>query len=561
WPGAAGPTSAPGTGFARRPRTGRARGAGAATLVAPGNSDLAPRGARARNRGLRRLRTPRLDPLSMGGDTPGIRGHSSAAGGPTRLPLGRGTRHRIVRHDHFTHHSEHPARLARRRHHRHRHALRRSLRAGRGRLFAALQTRIFQGSSDMKNTLRWLSTCALLACLCACALSAQARDSDSSGDNDRQVVSIGHNAELPAGQSAESVVAVMGDSRVDGDVSDSAVAVMGNVTVNGSAGDSAVAVMGNAYINGRITNDVVAVLGNVYLGPQAVIDGQVTSVMGRVERSSGSVIQGGTVNVMSGLFGNVEGLHAWIHDCLLFGRPLSPNSAVLWAWWLALATLGFYVLIAAIFQDGVRRCVHTLETHPGPSLLATVLAVLLLPVVLLALVITVVGIAVIPLLCIALFCAGIFGRIVAVGWVGGRCLRLNNSAAVPRPVLEVLVGGLVVLALYMVPVLGFFLYILLGVFGFGAVIYTILLAMRSAPPKQVPGGPGIGGASPAGTAGAGAPAGESPGGEHPAAMGGPATPPPWTATGAAAVGADSSMESGSTAGPPPPPPPPPSGGV
>ena len=415
----------------------------------------------------------------------------------------------------------------------------------------------------MKNTLRWLSTCALLACLCACALSAQARDSDSSGDNDRQVVSIGHNAELPAGQSAESVVAVMGDSRVDGDVSDSAVAVMGNVTVNGSAGDSAVAVMGNAYINGRITNDVVAVLGNVYLGPQAVIDGQVTSVMGRVERSSGSVIQGGTVNVMSGLFGNVEGLHAWIHDCLLFGRPLSPNSAVLWAWWLALATLGFYVLIAAIFQDGVRRCVHTLDTHPGPSLLATVLAVLLLPVVLLALVITVVGIAVIPLLCIALFCAGIFGRIVAVGWVGGRCLRLNNSAAVPRPVLEVLVGGLVVLAPYMVPVLGFFLYILLGVFGFGAVIYTILLAMRSAPPKQVPGGPGIGGASPAGTAGAGAPAGESPGGEHPAAMGGPATPPPWTATGAAAVGADSSMESGSTAGPPPPPPPPPppSGGV
>jgi uncharacterized RDD family membrane protein YckC len=413
----------------------------------------------------------------------------------------------------------------------------------------------------MKNTLRWLSTCALLACLCACALQAKAQDSDSFGDNDRQVVSIGHDAELPAGQSAESVVAVMGNSRVDGDVSDSAVAVMGNVTVNGSAGDSAVAVLGNAYINGKITHDVVAVLGNVYLGPQAVIGGDVTSVMGRVERSSGTVIQGGTVNVMSGIVGNVEGLHAWIHDCLLFGRPLAPNSDVSWAWWLALASLGFYVLIAAIFHDGVRRCVHTLETHPGPSILATVLAVLLLPIVLLALVITVVGIAVIPLLCIALFCAGVFGRIVAVGWVGGRCLRVSNTAAAPRPVLEVLVGGLVVLALYMVPVLGFFLYILLGVFGFGAVIYTILLAMRPAPAKQVPGGPGagIGGASPAGTSGGGAPAGEPGGGERPATMSGPATPPPWTATGATSVGTDSSVAGGSAAGPPPPPSPPPGG--
>jgi uncharacterized RDD family membrane protein YckC len=412
----------------------------------------------------------------------------------------------------------------------------------------------------MKNTLRWLFACALLASLCACVPPAQAHDSDYSADHsDRQVVSVGHDSELPAGESAESVVAVMGNSKVDGDVSDSAVAVLGNVTVNGSTGDSAVAVLGNAYINGRITQDVVAVLGNVYLGPQAVIDGQVTAVMGRVERSSGSVIQGGTVNVMSGVFGDVEGLHAWIHDCLLFGRPLAPNFGVSWAWWLALATLGFYVLIAAIFQDGVRRCVHTLETHPGPSLLATVLSVLLLPVVLLALVITVVGIAVIPLLCIALFCAGIFGRIVAVGWVGGRCLRFNNTAGTSRPLLEVLVGGIVVLALYMVPVLGFLLYLLLGVFGFGAVIYTILLATRASKHAPAAPRPGSGGAPPAGMAGAGAPAGQPHGVEQPATMSGPATPPSWTATGAASTTAETYTEGGSTAGPPPPPPPPPGG--
>ena len=52
--------------------------------------------------------------------------------------------------------------------HRHRHCLCRALRADRGRLLAALpQTPILQGSPDMKNSLRRLLTCALLACLCA----------------------------------------------------------------------------------------------------------------------------------------------------------------------------------------------------------------------------------------------------------------------------------------------------------------------------------------------------------------------------------------------------------
>jgi uncharacterized RDD family membrane protein YckC/cytoskeletal protein CcmA (bactofilin family) len=353
----------------------------------------------------------------------------------------------------------------------------------------------------MKNTLRWLLSGVLLACLLGCVMTAQAQDSDdSTGQTDRSIVSVGHGSVLPAGESAEAVVSVLGSSKVDGNVSDSAVAVLGDVTLNGSAGDSAVAVLGDAYINGKVNGDVVAVLGNVTLGPQAVVGGDVTTVMGRLERSPTAVVQGSTTHVLSGLFGNVEGLHAWFKECLLYGRPLAPSSDVSWAWWLALATLAFYLLIAAVFRDGVHRCVQTLEAHPGPSILATVLATLLLPVVLMILVITVVGIAVIPLLWIGLFCAGVFGRIVALGWLGGRCLRLGHTGLAAQPVLDVLVGGILALALYMVPVLGMLVYVLLGVFGFGAVIYTLLIAIR--PPQVKPpisgSRPGVpGGASPA----------------------------------------------------------------
>ncbi len=391
----------------------------------------------------------------------------------------------------------------------------------------------------MKNTLRRLLSCALLACLCGCVLQAQAQDSDSSASqSDRQIVSVGHNAYLPAGENAQQVVSVMGSTKVDGDVSDSAVAVLGNLTVNGSAGDSAVAVLGDVYVNGKVDGDVVAVLGNVKLGPQAVISGQVTAVLGAVERSPTTVVQGGTVNVLSGWFGNIDGFHAWIDHCVVFGRPLAPTLDVSWAWWVALLTLAFYILIAAIFQDGVRRCVQTLEAHPGPSILATVILVLLLPVVLLALVITVVGIAVIPLLWIALICAGLFGRVVALGWIGGRCLRLAHQPGTARVILEVLVGGLIVLLLYMVPIFGFFLYVLLGVFGFGAVIYTLLLAMRP-PAKPVASGPQMGVSG--GTAN-----GERPGGTAGAAA---------TASWAASAASDSSAENAAAAGPPPPPPP------
>ncbi|HEY1890464.1 MAG TPA: RDD family protein [Steroidobacteraceae bacterium] len=404
------------------------------------------------------------------------------------------------------------------------------------------------------NILRGLLACAMLACLCGCLPPAQAQDSDGwKGQNDRDIVNIDHNSLLPAGETAEDVVAVMGNSEVDGDVSDSAVAVMGNVTVNGTVGSGgAVAVLGNAYINGKVDGDVVAVLGNVILGPQAVISGEVTEVMGTVQRSPTAVISGGTVGVLSGIFGDVEGLHAWVRECLLFGRPLAPSVAVAWAWWLALAALAFYILIAALFPGGLRRCEQTLETHPGPSVLATIIVTLLMPVVIVALCITVIGIAVIPILWFALFCAGIFGRVVAIAWLGGRCLRLASPHSASKAALEVLVGGVLVLALYMVPVLGFLVSMLLGAFGFGAVMYTLLLAARPAHAKPVSDGPGSGAGGPStpGAPGSGPTTGE----QQPAGTAGAGVPPPsWTAS--TTTGNAFSESAAGTAPPPPPPPP------
>lgn len=375
----------------------------------------------------------------------------------------------------------------------------------------------------MKRPFCRLLSIALLACLCGCVIPAHAQGSDASGRRSgRQIVSIGHRAELTAGESAQQVVSVLGSTIVDGDVSGSAVAVLGDVHMNGTAGENAVAVIGDAYINGKVSGDVTVVLGNLTLGPQAVVGGQIAEILGTLHRSPTATVQG-VVHVLPGISGSAKGLRSWIERCILYGRPLAPSLAVSWAWWLALAAVALYLLIAAVFRESVHRCVGTLQTHPGPSILAALIAILLVPVVLVALLITVVGITAIPLFWIALLCAGVFGRVVAIAWLGSRCMSVSRVEAggspVAQTVLDVLVGAVLVLALYMIPVLGFFVFVLLGVFGFGAVIYTLLLAVTPA---------------------AGA---SRPSGERPARTPGPGNLPPGTGSGTATGAASASAAS------------------
>ena len=294
-----------------------------------------------------------------------------------------------------------------------------------------------------------------------------------------EIVAIGHDAALPADRKACDVVSIFGNAVVHGTVSDSVVTLFGSSHVDGNVGNSVVSVLGSTHINSAVAQSAVAVLGNVHLGPHAVVGGQVVNILGTTTSTPTTVIRGGTVNLLSGFALALPGLRAWSEHCLIFGRLLAPRLDIGWAWGLALALLAFYLLLAALFHEGLQRCVLTLEEHPGPSILAALAMVLLTPILMLALVMTVIGIAVVPLFWFALLCAGIFGRVVTLGWLGGRLLRATRAGTVP-PVVHVLVGGIVVLLLYMVPLLGFIVWALVGLLGFGAVCYAALLAVRSA---------------------------------------------------------------------------------
>lgn len=302
-------------------------------------------------------------------------------------------------------------------------------------------------------------------------------------------VSIGSNSVLAEEESAQAVVSILGSSTSAGTVHDAVVSILGGSRVTGGrVGGAVVSILGNTYVNGEVRGEVVTVLGNIELGPQARIHGEVVCVGGRLNRHPEAVVAGEVKNIAfaGGQF-DFSRIGAWFTECLLKGRMLAFDARLTWAWALALVALACYALIALIAPSGVNKCVETLEQHPGSSLLAALLTLLLTPVAYILLVVTiaiVVGLILIPVFTLGLFFAALFGKVVILAWLGRRFTKLLGDGPLAHPFFGVLIGGVILLALYATPYLGIVVYKLVGIVGLGVVVYTLILGARnSRPPK------------------------------------------------------------------------------
>jgi uncharacterized RDD family membrane protein YckC len=331
---------------------------------------------------------------------------------------------------------------------------------------------------------RWLLTLLLLmSSLTALSASAHSRheDDDDAGGGENGVVAIGHSANLGAGQQANDVIAILGSANSEGQVGDSVVAVLGSAHVTGPVGQAVVSVLGSSYIDSAVGGDVVAVLGSVELGPHAVIGGQVVVVGGALKRDPGAVV-GGERNVVLGSSGYLDQLkNPWVRHCLLLGRPLALDPRVYWAWIVAFGVLAVYLLLSLLLHGSVERGARTLEQHPGPSLLAAVLVLVGIPVLLVILVVTVIGVIAVPFVLLAVVLLQVFGKIVMLAWIGRRVVGAPQTATPPQVVRSVLVGGLIVLALYVIPGAGFLVYKLLDLIGLGVLAYVLVQGSQSRP--------------------------------------------------------------------------------
>lgn len=298
--------------------------------------------------------------------------------------------------------------------------------------------------------------------------------------NENVIVNIGDDSSLAAGQYADSVISIFGSSTSAGEVGEVVLAMGGNASATGPVGDAVVAMFGDVYVDAEVGQDVVALFGDVQLGPNAIVNGEVVSLGGTIERDPSSVVHGPQQQIAFGQrLGNLEWLKPWFEHGLMYGRPLAFERDVAWAWWLVAGFLGLYVLLALMFDQSLQRVVDTLEERPAQSVIASMLAVLLTPVLIIVMLITVIGIALVPFLALGLFCAGLFGKAAVLATLGRRITRFTGIGAFGHIAVATLVGGLIVMLLYTVPVIGFIVSNLIGALGLGVVVYTLLLALRS----------------------------------------------------------------------------------
>jgi uncharacterized RDD family membrane protein YckC len=312
----------------------------------------------------------------------------------------------------------------------------------------------------------------------------------SSGSRIRDAVSILGSTTV-AGEVDSDAVSVVGSTTVlrGARVGGAAVAVLGRLESDGEIEDDAVSVLGGMRINGPVGGEAVAVLGNLVLGPNAVIEGDLVVVGGKLTKDPNAIVRGNEVSVpVFGAFGDVDWLTTWLRRCAFYGRLLAFGPNLGWAWAIAFSFLAFYLLLALLFSRGITRCAETLETRPGYSILSAVLTVLLSPIAVVLLAVTIVGALLVPFLGAGLLFAGLFGKAVMLAWIGRRFTKFFGDGPLGHPAFAVLIGGLLVILLYTVPVLGFITYKLLSWLGLGVVVYTIALSMKreKRPPPAPP---------------------------------------------------------------------------
>ena len=305
------------------------------------------------------------------------------------------------------------------------------------------------------------------------------------------IVVFGKNVTLDADESAETVVVIGGSAIIHGDVPDSVVAIGGDITLDGNVSDVVVAVFGNVTLQpkARVGDNAVAVAGTITVSDGAKVGGDAVAVGGHVQLAKGGNVGGSIQDLDIGLPGlpRLEGLGKWVRYCVMELRPLALQ--VRWVWFVAAAFFLLYLLIAVAFPRPVQACADEVAKRPATTFLVGLLLKLLVPIVVIILTVTGIGVLVIPFLFAALFFGAMLGKVGSLEYLGTTLGRQFGVAAWQKPLIGFVVGSALITVLYLIPILGFVVYTVFGLWGLGAVVMASFAGMRRETPKLPPTAP------------------------------------------------------------------------
>jgi uncharacterized RDD family membrane protein YckC len=262
-------------------------------------------------------------------------------------------------------------------------------------------------------------------------------------------------------------------------------------------------IFGDADIRGRVDGDVLVVFGNVQLASTAVIEGSLVIVGGTASAVAGARADGDVVAVAAGfdapptfspggqyvvigpraLGGRLDAIVPWVTRGLLWGRPIVPDLP--WVWKVAGVFFFISLVMNLMFDRSVRASAAVLTAKPLTAFAVGLLVLLLTGPISLLLAVSVVGIAVVPFLICALVAGGLIGRAGAARWIGTGVFRQEDPEDRVQSLRSFLLGSAVICVAYMIPILGFFTWGVLGVFGLGAAALAFVSAYRRENPAPI----------------------------------------------------------------------------
>jgi magnesium-transporting ATPase (P-type) len=251
------------------------------------------------------------------------------------------------------------------------------------------------------------------------------------------------------------------------DVQDNVVSFGGTILVKGKVNENVIAFGGNIIIEGEVGVAVVGFGTKITLESSAVINGDVVSIAGELEKHPGAFVKGDTMTfffetpeALKGIFKN--GLSGLI-PIILFFKLISLF------FWFILA-----ILLSAIFPRQTMLASNQLRASFWPTFGVGFLSIVVYTGLILfsaVLTLVLIGIPVLITLIALGIAVKIFGRIVIFYFFGESLTRAFNKKN-PATIAIVLFGFLLVSFITLIPILGSLFSFVISILGWGAVIRT-----------------------------------------------------------------------------------------
>ena len=139
-----------------------------------------------------------------------------------------------------------------------------------------------------------------------------------------------------------------------------------------------------------------------------------------------------------------------------------------------------------LFPRATTLSTAVIQARPLSAFAAGLLVLLLSGPVITLLAISVIGAAIVPVVVLAMFAGWLIGSIAVARWIGTSIIAQDDPDSRGQSTRSLLLGFVVKVVAYMIPLLGMTVWALTGVLGLGAATLALVGAFRAENPKRTP---------------------------------------------------------------------------